>query len=150
MMSEIGFKELYERAKSKNNPRKISTFIEAGEVSAAILTEQGNVYTGVCIDTACSLGMCAERNAIANMITNGESKITKLVCCFSDGRLGSPCGACREYLMQHIYRFGQGRIASCKSPRWQGKEYMEITRAGCKANQVLQPAQVVSQAKSPS
>jgi cytidine deaminase len=100
MMSEIGFKELYEIAKSKNNPRKISPFIEAGEVSAAILTEQGNVYTGVCIDTACSLGMCAERNAIANMITNGESKITKLVCCFSDGRLGLPCGACREYLMQ--------------------------------------------------
>jgi cytidine deaminase len=99
-MKEIGFKELYEIAMSKNNPRKISPFIEAGEVSAAILTENGNVYTGVCIDTASTLGMCAERNAIANMITNGESKIIKLVCCFSDGRIGSPCGACREYLMQ--------------------------------------------------
>ncbi|WP_010255846.1 cytidine deaminase family protein [Treponema primitia] len=99
-MKEIGFKELYKIAMSKNNPRKISPFIEAGEVSAAILTENGNVYTGVCIDTASTLGMCAERNAIANMITNGESKIIKLVCCFSDGRIGSPCGACREYLMQ--------------------------------------------------
>lgn len=36
------------------------------------------IYTGVCIDTACTLGMCAERNAIANMITNGEGKIVKL------------------------------------------------------------------------
>ena len=80
-MQEIGFEELYEIAKSKINPRKISPLIEAGAVSAAILTENGNVYTGVCIDTACSLGMCAERNAIANMITNGESKIVKLVCC---------------------------------------------------------------------
>ena len=33
--------------------------------------------TGVSIDTACTLGMCAERNAIANMITNGED--TKFV-----------------------------------------------------------------------
>ena len=98
-MQEIGFKELYEIAKSKLNPRKISPLIEAGGVSSAILTDNGNVYTGVCIDTACSLGMCAERNAIANMITNGESKIIKLVCC-TDDRVEMPCGACREYLMQ--------------------------------------------------
>ena len=45
-------------------------------------------------------GEVAERNAIANMITNGESKITALVCITEDGRVGSPCGACREYLMQ--------------------------------------------------
>jgi cytidine deaminase len=97
---ETGFKELYEIALKGINPRKISPFIEAGEVSAAILTESGSVYTGVCFDTACSLGMCAERNAIANMITNGESKIIKLVCCVGDGKPGLPCGACRELLMQ--------------------------------------------------
>jgi len=94
------FNKLYEIAKNKINPWKISPFIESGGVSAAILTKNGNIYTGVCIDTACSLGMCAERNAIANMITNGENKITRLVCCFSDGKLGLPCGACRELLMQ--------------------------------------------------
>ena len=99
-MRDIGFKELHEIAKSRLNPRKISPLIDAGGVSAAILTESGNVYTGVCIDTPCGLGMCAERNAIANMITNGENKIIKLVCCFSDGRVGTPCGACREFLMQ--------------------------------------------------
>ena len=44
--------------------------------------------------------MCAERNAIANMITNGESRIVKLVCVMGGGRVGSPCGACREMLMQ--------------------------------------------------
>ena len=69
--------ELYERAKEKLNPRTISPFIEAGGVAAAILTDQGNIYTGVCIDTASTLGMCAERNAIANMITNGESRIVR-------------------------------------------------------------------------
>lgn len=94
------WKELYEKAKEKLNPRVISPFIEAGGVAAAVLTESGNVYTGVCIDTACTLGMCAERNAVANMITNGESKIVRLVCVMRDGSVGSPCGACREYLMQ--------------------------------------------------
>lgn len=94
------WKELYNIAKEKLNPRTISPFIEAGGVAAAILTVDGNVYVGVCIDTASTLGMCAERNAIANMITNSESKIVKLVCVMSDGSVGSPCGACREYLMQ--------------------------------------------------
>lgn len=94
------WKDLYNCAKEKLNPRTISPFIDAGGVAAAILTAGGNIYTGVCIDTACSLGMCAERNAIANMITNGESKIVKLVCVMSDGSVGSPCGACREYLIQ--------------------------------------------------
>lgn len=94
------FSTLHRLASEKLNPRTVSPFISAGSVASAILTQAGNVYLGVCIDTACSLGMCAERNAIANMITNGESHISKLVCVTSEGKVGSPCGACREYLMQ--------------------------------------------------
>lgn len=92
--------KLYNAAVKVQNSRTISPFIEAGGVAAAILTKQGNIYVGVCIDTACTLGMCAERNAIANMITNGESQIDKVVAVMPDGRVGSPCGACREYMMQ--------------------------------------------------
>ena len=33
-------------------------------------------------------------------ITNGESQIDKVVAVMPDGRVGSPCGACREYMMQ--------------------------------------------------
>ncbi|MBQ7715179.1 MAG: cytidine deaminase, partial [Clostridia bacterium] len=80
-------------AKKAQNGREVSPFIEAGGVAAAILTEEGNIYVGVCIDTACTLGMCAERNAIANMITNGESRIKKLVALMPDGKVGMPCGA---------------------------------------------------------
>ena len=92
--------ELYNAALKVQNNRTISPFIEAGGVAAALLTQKGNVYVGVCIDTASTLGMCAERNAIANMITNGESQIDKVVAVMPDGRIGSPCGACREYMMQ--------------------------------------------------
>jgi len=94
------WKKLYDAAVSVQNARRISPFIDAGGVAAAILTRQGNIYVGVCIDTASTLGMCAERNAIANMITNGESQIAKVVAVMPDGRVGSPCGACREYMMQ--------------------------------------------------
>ena len=94
------WKTLYQAAIKVQNSRAISPFIDAGGVAAAILTKQGNIYTGVCIDTASTLGMCAERNAIANMITNGESQIDKVVAVMPDGKLGSPCGACREFMMQ--------------------------------------------------
>ena len=55
--------KMYLAARNVQKKREISPLVEAGGVSAAILTEKGNIYVGVCIDTACSLGMCAERNA---------------------------------------------------------------------------------------
>ncbi len=94
------WEKLYNAARKVQNARTISPFIEAGGVAAALLTKSGNIYVGVCIDTASTLGMCAERNAIANMITNGESKIDKVVAIIPNGKVGSPCGACREYMMQ--------------------------------------------------
>ena len=102
--------DLWEAARGRCAPRTLSPFIEAGFVAAAVLTDRGNVYTGVCIDTQYTLGMCAERNAIANMITNGESRIVRLVCCAADGRAWTPCGACREYLMQLDERSGDIEI----------------------------------------
>lgn len=99
-MIENIWDKLYKEARRVQNGRVISPFIEAGGVAAALITKTGNIYVGVCIDTASTLGMCAERNAIANMITNGESQIDKIVAVMPDGKVGSPCGACREYMMQ--------------------------------------------------
>jgi cytidine deaminase len=70
------------------------------------------------------------------MITNGENKIIKLVCCFSDGRIGMPCGACREYLMQLDKDSGNIEILlnietmetvrlKDMIPMWWGSEYFE-------------------------
>ena len=99
-MQEKIWKTLYDKAKSVQNERKISPLMEVGSVGAAILTDRGNIYTGICIDTACGMGMCAERNAMANMLTNGESRITKVVAVMPDGSSGTPCGVCREFMMQ--------------------------------------------------
>ncbi len=92
--------DLYEAAKAVQRPREISGTVSAGEVAAAIESASGRIYTGVCVDTACTLGICAERNAIFNMITNGEQVIEKVIAILPDGSSGAPCGACRELMVQ--------------------------------------------------
>ena len=92
--------KLYEVAKAVQNARRLSDYVTCGEAAAAILSKSGKIYTGVCIDTCSTLGICAERNAIFNMITNGEQEIDKVLCVLPDGSNGAPCGACRELMVQ--------------------------------------------------
>ena len=92
--------KMYQVAKSIQNERRISDYIEAGSVAAAILTANGKIFSGVCIDTCSTLGICAERNAIFNMITNGEQKIKRVLAIMPNGKTGTPCGACRELMIQ--------------------------------------------------
>ena len=94
------WKELYDAAKQVLKPRDVSKIIEAGGVSAAIESVSGKIYVGVCVDTACTLGVCAERNAIFNMITNGEDAIKRVIAIDRDGKAIPPCGACREFMTQ--------------------------------------------------
>ena len=91
---------MYNDAKAVLHEKRISEFVTAGEVSAAVLSKSGNIYVGVCIDTCSSLGICAERNAIFNMITNGEYEIDKVLCIPPNEGKGAPCGACRELMVQ--------------------------------------------------
>lgn len=92
--------EMYKAAKAVQGERVISRYVTCGEVAAAILSRSGKIYTGVCIDTCSTLGICAERNAIFNMITCGEQEIDKALAILPDGSTGAPCGACRELMVQ--------------------------------------------------
>lgn len=94
------FDKLYQQAKTVINPRRLSPEAEAGGVGAALLTESGKVYTGVCIDTACSMGFCAEHAAAAAMITAGENLVVKMVAVNWDGKILPPCGRCREFILE--------------------------------------------------
>jgi cytidine deaminase len=94
------WEEMYEAAKAVLLPRRISEYVTAGDVSAAVLSKSGKIYTGVCIDTCSTLGICAERNAIFNMITNGEQEIARVLCIPPNEGKGAPCGACRELMVQ--------------------------------------------------
>jgi cytidine deaminase len=71
--------ELVRVARETLNPRRLSALGEAGGVGCALVTEKGNIYRGVCIVTACSMGSCAEHAAIAGMVTAGENQIDSIV-----------------------------------------------------------------------
>ena len=91
---------MYAAAKAVQNERDISRYVSGGQVAAAILSKSGKIYTGVCIDTCSTLGICAERNAIFHMITCGDHEIDKVLAIMPDGKCGPPCGACRELIAQ--------------------------------------------------
>jgi cytidine deaminase len=72
----------------------------AGEVAAVLVSASGRVYTGVCIDTACSLGFCAEHAAVAEMLKARESEIALVVAVSAKYGILLPCGRCREMMWQ--------------------------------------------------
>jgi cytidine deaminase len=92
--------DLIEEAKAVLECRQITEDCVVSEVSAALLTSKNNVYVGVSISAACGIGFCAEHSAVAHMITQGETQVTKVVAITSDGELIPPCGRCRELLHQ--------------------------------------------------
>jgi len=99
-MVQITDKELIEKAKSVIKPKKSATGRLIADVGAALVTDKGNIYLGVCFDTNEGEGFGAEHHAIAAMITAGESKIKKIVAVWKDGTVIPPCGKCRELIWQ--------------------------------------------------
>lgn len=68
-------------------------------VGAALLTEDGKVYTGANIENSSySLTICAERTAVFHAILEGERKFTAIAIASDGEALCSPCGACRQVL----------------------------------------------------
>lgn len=72
----------------------------AGGVAAALLSASGRLYTGICIDTACSMGFCAEHAAVAEMLKARESEIAVVVAVTGASAILAPCGRCRELMWQ--------------------------------------------------
>ena len=94
--------DLINLAASKLKPHKDEDGRVHGDVAAAVLSKNGKVYTGVCVDTP-SWGLCAERSAIAPMITDGSHQIDKVVAVWRDPiteklHVLPPCGTCRDFI----------------------------------------------------
>ena len=102
--------ELQNKALTVVHPRKLSDYAEAGGVGAAILSGDSNVYVGLCIDTACSMGSCAEHAAAASMVTVGESRVLQMIAVGWAGNIMPPCGRCREFIRQLNDRNGEAEV----------------------------------------
>lgn len=93
-------KHLIEVAKKYAKPATFNGYVESGYVASALETEDGEIYSGISIDSACSLGFCAEHAAVADMLKNGKSVIKAIVAVDASGCIVPPCGRCRELLSQ--------------------------------------------------
>ena len=92
--------ELIQIAASLARPFNPSIDCASGAVAAALVTTAAHVFTGVCVDTACSLGFCAEHAAVAEMLKARESAVQMIVAVNENGVILPPCGRCRELLWQ--------------------------------------------------
>lgn len=92
--------ELIEKAKNLVKPKKLRHDFSTSDCGCVLITDKGNVYFGVSIDTSSSMGFCAEHSAIAAMVTSGEYRIKKIVAVTEDGTILPPCGRCREFMYQ--------------------------------------------------
>jgi cytidine deaminase len=69
------------------------------KVGAALLAASGQIYNGVNVENAAyPTSMCAERAAVFNAVSEGESRFTAIAVATSNG--GMPCGACRQVLSE--------------------------------------------------
>lgn len=100
------WEKLYNAAKDLYRPQEISPFIYAYNVVCALECENGEIYTGICIES-CSgvVNICAERAAAVNMLIHSRQTRVKRMIAFRNeppvgGGSGMPCGACREFFIQ--------------------------------------------------
>ncbi|MBP2017326.1 cytidine deaminase [Symbiobacterium terraclitae] len=70
-------------------------------VGAALLAEDGRLYTGCNIENA-SFGLtnCAERTAIFKMVSDGRRRFTAIAVVGDTEGPCSPCGACRQVMSE--------------------------------------------------
>lgn len=71
------------------------------KVGAAVLTDNGRIYTGCNIENA-SFGAtnCAERTAIFKAVSEGCRKIRAVAIIGADGDYTYPCGICRQVIAE--------------------------------------------------
>lgn len=71
------------------------------KVGAAVITEDGSIYTGCNIENGSyGLTMCAERTAIYKAISGGARKIKAIAIAGGEMTPAYPCGACRQVLSE--------------------------------------------------
>ena len=73
-------------------------------VGAALLTAEGNIYTGVNVENSSFSGtICAERTAFVKAISEGE-RMFDTIAISAGHEPALPCGICRQFM----YEFAPG------------------------------------------
>ena len=66
---------MYEEVQKLYNPHEVSGFVYANHVVAAVEAEDGQIFTGFCMEGTCGVfHLCAER-AASSICTNFQDKL---------------------------------------------------------------------------
>ena len=73
-------------------------------VSSIVVMKDGKEFCGVNVENANGTSICAERNAVASAIAAGYKKgdFDRIYIMLSSGKLGTPCFACRQVLLEFM------------------------------------------------
>jgi len=70
-------------------------------VGAALLTNDGRVYTGCNIENSSyGLTVCAERTAVFKAVSEGAKRFKAIAVVSDSPDITPPCGACRQVLLE--------------------------------------------------
>ena len=92
------YRELYRKATEvlHNSYAPFSKF----HVGAALLTDTGEVFTGVNVENSSYGGtICAERTACVKAVSEGFRSFKAIAIASEEGK-ASPCGICRQFLYE--------------------------------------------------
>lgn len=100
MTPEIGWEALREKA------REVAGHAYAPysrlRVGAAGLTDDGRVVTGCNVENVSyGLSLCAECGVVSALHASGGGRLTALACVDDSGAVLTPCGRCRQLLVEH-------------------------------------------------
>eukprot|EP01055_Gregarina_sp_Pseudo9_P000016 Gregarina_sp_Pseudo_9__15@NODE_1010_length_1970_cov_97_988089_g947_i0_p1_GENE_NODE_1010_length_1970_cov_97_988089_g947_i0NODE_1010_length_1970_cov_97_988089_g947_i0_p1_ORF_typecomplete_len275_score23_30dCMP_cyt_deam_2/PF08211_12/5e07dCMP_cyt_deam_2/PF08211_12/6e16dCMP_cyt_deam_1/PF00383_23/1_9e07dCMP_cyt_deam_1/PF00383_23/2_2e11_NODE_1010_length_1970_cov_97_988089_g947_i0164988 len=93
-------------------------------VGAALLTDKRQIVMGANIECHClGIGLCAERTAMCNMVSNDAGRPVALaVVCAKLPDFGRPCGGCRQNLVE----FGEYPVFQLRLD-WENKTIEVLT-----------------------
>jgi homotetrameric cytidine deaminase len=98
---------LNNKAKEIQGYTEWSPFATGGNVACALETESGKIFSGINIETCCgAVCLCAERVALTKMVTETNEVVVKRLLArnelepIQNLNNWSPCGACREFLLE--------------------------------------------------
>ncbi|MCB1184601.1 cytidine deaminase [bacterium] len=70
-------------------------------VGAALRGASGRIYLGTNVENASfGLAICAERSAVVQAVSAGETSFTGIAVCADGPAPTAPCGACRQVLLE--------------------------------------------------
>lgn len=71
-------------------------------VGAAALVDDGRILVGCNVENVSyGLGLCAECSVVCALHSGGGGRLIALTCVDADGQLLTPCGRCRQVLLEH-------------------------------------------------